>query len=201
MDNNWRDNEQEAKVFSGPKNFVRLSMSEGEYSIRVLGAPKLYRYHWIDAVNRTVICGPDCELCLSGDRGQLRYVVNVIDRKDGVVKMWEFGRRVKASIMYIAEKYGDPINYDLIVNRKGMKAEDTVYTILPAREENPLTEEEKKMGTYDLEKLYAITPKETVEAYLGGVIPERKDKEIVETKDKENNKIVTSGDNDLPTLD
>ena len=201
MEHNWKDGKDESNIFSGEYSEIRrLSMKEGEYTIRILSAPKLYRFHWIDEVNRSINCGPDCELCASGERGQLRYAVNVIDKADGLVKIWEFGRRVKTSIMNIADKYDDPTNYDLTVIRKGMKAEDTVYTVIPAREEKPLTDAEKKLALYDLEKLYAITPKATVESFLKGIIPEKPKAEKSEAKDKEGKKIVEKGDGDLPTL-
>lgn len=198
MDHGWKDSNDEQGIFN-EKKIKRLQMKEGEHAIRVLGAPKMFRFHWIEAVNRSINCGPDCELCASGERGQIKYVVNVIDRQDGVVKLWEFGRRVKTSIMNIADKYGDPTNYDLSVIRKGLK-QDTVYTVIPAREEKSLTEAEKKLDVYDLEKIYAITPKNVVEAYLEGRVPERSSHEKVEAEDRSGNKIVESGDDDLPTL-
>ncbi len=199
MDHNWKDGKDEKEVFNDAK-IRRLQMKEGEHTVRVLGAPKMFRFHWIDEVNRSIYCGADCELCASGERGQIRYAVNVIDRQDGLVKLWEFGRRVKTSIMNIADKYGDPSKYDLTVMRKGMGAQDTVYTVIPAREEQSLTEAEKKLATYDLERIYAITPKNVVMAYLEGRVPEKHSFEKVETRDKEGNNIVTSSDDDLPTL-
>jgi|GEM_PF-6700958 len=201
MDHSWKDSSNEKEIFSkeGYSEIKRLAMKEGEYTIRILVAPKLFRFHWIDEVNRSINCGPDCELCASGERGQLRYAVTIIDRADGAIKIWEFGRRVKTSIANIADKYGDPTNYDLTIIRKGMKAEDTVYTVIPAREEKALTDAEKKLPLYDLEKLYAVTPKEVVASYLKGIVPERS-KEKAEAKDRGGDKIVEKGTDDLPTL-
>jgi hypothetical protein len=199
VEHNWKDGNDEKGIFDVMK-IKRLQMKEGDYAIRVLSAPKMFRFHWVDEVNRSINCGPDCELCLQGEKGQIRYVVNVIDRSDGSVKLWEFGRRVKTSIMNIADKYGDPTGYDLSVIRKGMKAEDTVYTVIPAREEKSLTDDEKKLVTYDLEKIYAITPKHVVDSYLKGIVPDKRSSEKAESKDKEGNKLVESSDDDLPTL-
>jgi len=173
----WKDNEQEQEIFSGQGgDILRLAMKEGKYTIRVLGGPKLFRTHWIDSVNRSINCdGINCPVCQSGTRGSLRYVVNVIDRADGKVKIWEFGRRVKVAIQNIAEDYGDPTGYDLIVRRTGMEAENTVYTVTPAREATALTEADASLPKYDLDKLYGITSAEKVQSYLSGVIPQRKE--------------------------
>jgi len=172
----WKDSEMEQEIFNGSGgDIVRLSMKEGKYTVRVLGAPKLFRTHWIDSVNRSINCdGINCPLCQSGTRGSLRYVVNIIDKADGKVKIWEFGRRVKVAIQNVAEDYGDPTGYDLIVRRTGMDADNTVYTVTPAREAVVLTEAEKSLPKYDLEKLYGITAPEKVQSYLSGVIPQRK---------------------------
>jgi len=202
MGNGWGDNEQEKKIFdgAGQSDIVRLSMKEAKYTIRVLGGYKLYRFHWVAAVNRSVNCdGINCPICSAGERGQLRYVVNILDKADGKVKLWEFGRRVKVAIENIAENYGDPSGYDLIVIRKGMSAEDTVYTVLPARDPKPLTAEENALPKYDLEKLYGITPAEKVAAYLQGTIPARTEAPA-EVKEKKDVPGKTGGPDDLPVL-
>jgi len=197
-DHSWKDKSGEKEMFSGGK-IVRFQMKEGEYSIRILSAPKMFRFHWVDEVNRSINCGPECDLCASGTRGQIRYGVNIIDRADKSVKIWEFGRRVKTTIMNIADKYGDPTNYDLTVMRKGTGAQDTVYTVIPAREEVALTDAEKKLQKYDLEKLYAVTPPDVVESYLKGIVPQKQSNDKAEGQDKEGKKLVDSND-DLPTL-
>jgi hypothetical protein len=200
----WGDNEQEQKIFdgAGQSDIVRLSMKEAKYTIRVLGTYKLFRTHWVNAVNRSVNCdGLNCPICQAGERGQLKYVVNIIDKADGKVKLWEFGRRVKVAIQNIADNYGDPIGYDLIVIRKGMGADDTVYTVLPARDPKPLTTEETALPKYDLDKLYANTPAEKVAAYLKGEIPARVDNTPAAAKEEKTQSGKPSGSADLPTLD
>jgi len=174
---NWgQDNEKDQ--FQGGSDILRLAMKEQKYTIRILSEYKLFRFHWVNSVNRSVICdGVNCPICASGEKGQLKYVTSVIDREDGQVKLWEFSRRVKVAIQNIAEDYGSPEGYDLHVRRTGMKADNTVYTVTPAKEQVPLTEEEKALPKYDLEKLYAVTPLEKVNAYMAGRIPPRQDDE------------------------
>jgi len=195
----WTD-DREKDLFGGGGNIERLTMKEGKYTIRILGQPRLFRFHWVNKVNRSVITDPNLppssELAAI-DRGQLKYVCNVIDRADGLVKLWEFSRRVKTSIVSIAEDYGSPEGYDLIVTRKGMKAEDTTYTIIPTRESVPLTEEERTLPQYDLEKLYAPTPEEKVTSFLEGVIPQKVEGKSFSTESSSATSVVAD---DLPTL-
>lgn len=173
-----QESQDEAKQFQGG-DIKRLSMKERKYTIRIMpGGYKLFRQHWIQAVNRSINCdGINCVLCQKGEKGQLKYVANVLDREDNQIKLWEFGRKVKVTIETIAADYGSPEGYDLIVVRKGMKADNTVYTIMPARDIKALTEEEAAMPLYDLEKLYAVTPAEKVAAYLRGEIPAKQEDE------------------------
>lgn len=191
MSHGWKDEGSEAEVFNNNFDEIRrLQMVEKTYTIRILGKYKFFRQHWVNSVQRSVICdSTNCPLCKAGDRGTLRYVVNILDRADGSVKLWEFGRRVKKAIEAIADLYGDPAKYDLIVTRKGMKMEDTTYTVIPAREEKPLSDVEKALPLYDVEKLYAVTPKEKVDAFLRGETTYKKPEENTPT-----------AEDDLPTL-
>ncbi len=196
-DNSWRDSKEEEQVFSGG-DILRLSVKDGQkVTLRVLGRYVFFRQHWFEKIKRGSICnGVNCPVCASGDRGSLRYVVNVLDKADGKIKLFEFGRRVKTSIENIAEDYGNPEGYDLIIRRTGSGAEDTVYTITPARDSVPLTEAEKALVKYDLTKLYAPTPLEKVNSFMQGVIPQRQDNNFTPKKEQPSQ----PQGNDLPTL-
>ena len=202
---NWsQDNEK--SQFTGASEINRLSMKECKYTLRIISDALLFRFHWINAVNRSINCdGVNCPVCQEGNKGQLKYVCNVIDRADGKVKIWELGRRVKVAIQNIAEDYGSPEGYDLHVRRTGMKADNTVYTVTPAKDASPLTPEEQALPQYDLAKLYAITPAEKVAAYLRGEIPPKADADVgaprqgkTETPVKQQAPEVQA--DDLPTL-
>jgi len=104
---------------------------------------------------------------------RLTYVVNVIDRSDGKIKLWKFSRTQKENIQAISEKYGDPNQYDLIITKRktGPEKRDVEYTIIPDRENKLLTEAEKQLQTYNLTNIFKPTSLERVQAYLEGRIP------------------------------
>ena len=191
--NGWKDSQEEEQAFKNEgKTVVNMKMGEGKHVVRVLHAPKLFRSHWISSVQRSVNCDTTCEICATGDKGRLKYAVNIIDRADGQVKLWRFGRNLKKDIENISSDYGDPTSYDLTIIRKGLTLNDTRYTVLPARENTPLTEAEKNLVKFDLDKLFAPTPKEVVKSYLNGVVPSKEDR-------KEKSQATNTSD-DLPSL-
>jgi hypothetical protein len=100
------------------------------------------------------------------------YAVNVIDRTDGQIKIWKFSRTVKEMIAAVASEYGDPNNYDITLNRKGVKT-DTEYTVIADRENTPLTDEEKQLKVFNLAMIYKATSIDKVNAYLRGELPKR----------------------------
>jgi hypothetical protein len=79
-----------------------------------------------------------------------------------------------------------------------MKAEDTTYTIIPARETVPLTAEEEALPRYDVDKLYAATPLDKITSFLAGVIPQRTEGGVASASDKA--KDLPPVADDLPTL-
>lgn len=105
---------------------------------------------------------------------RLKYAINVIDRADGQIKIWKFSRTMKEQIMAIIEEHGDPNDYDLIITRTGTKKEDTKYVVAPARDREPLAEEEKQLKPFILSKIFKPTDPDTVKAYMDGKKPERK---------------------------
>jgi hypothetical protein len=103
---------------------------------------------------------------------RIRYVVNIIDRKDGTVKLWKFSRTLKEKIMNIADQCGDPNNYDLILIRKGT-GKDTEYDVIQSNQSTPLTEQERQLKTFNLAQIFKPTSLEKVKSYLDGKIPEK----------------------------
>ena len=192
--NGWKDSQEEEAIKNeeGLRKIVHIKMKEGRNLVRVLHKPKLFRSHWINSVQRSVNCDTTCEICATGDKGKLAYMVNIIDRADGILKLWKLSLTLKQAIETIGDDYGDPINYDLIIVRKGTGFNDTKYTPLPTRESNALTEEEKKLVLYDLDKILAPTPKAVVKSYLNGVVPSKEDR-------KEKSQATNTSD-DLPSL-
>lgn len=112
---------------------------------------------------------------------RVMYAVNVIDRRDGKMKVWKFSRTVKEDIMKIADKYGDPNGYDLTINRRG-KGRDTEYTLIPARENTPLTEAERQLKVVSLGTVYKATSLEKINSYLQGVVPTKQQRSAPATQ-------------------
>ncbi|TDI96942.1 MAG: hypothetical protein E2O29_01535 [Deltaproteobacteria bacterium] len=223
--NPWADSPEEKEMTTktgGNNKLTRLVLEEGENTVRIVGAYKIFNEHWFNKVKRAAVCpGKDCPMCNHPDKTKLfeegkalrdkggtenekqaksvfrkaygyeanvRYVVNVIDRKDGGMKVWLFSRTLKETIMKIAEKYGDPTQYDLVVNRTGKKLE-TKYTVIPERESTPLTEADKKLKTFSLNTIFKPSTVEKVRMLMNGQVPQR---ETTESKTKESVGVVAT---------
>lgn len=81
-----------------------------------------------------------------------KFAINVIDRTDGQVKVLDKGLAVFRELKKYAQdaEYGDLRNYDVTVERSG-EGLTTEYSVIPARSNTPLTDEEKAMELYDIE--------------------------------------------------
>jgi len=102
---------------------------------------------------------------------RLKYAVNVIDRTDGLVKIWQFSRTLKEDIMKFAEINGDPNGYDIVISRKGLKRDDTEYRITPTMAVVPLTKEEQALKLFTLATIFKPSSIEKINSYLAGRIP------------------------------
>jgi len=205
--NVWADTPEEVEALAsngGAGNVVNLKLVEGDNTVRVVGRYFFFKEHWINKVQRTVVCpGKDCPICSHPDRQKFldkakalrqagneeqakalfrktfetydprpQYAINVIDRKDGKVKVWKFSRTIKEHVMNIAGKYGDVNNYDLIITRTG-KGRDTEYSVIPDRENKPLTEEEKQLKLFNLGVLFKVSSMDKINAYMRGELPKK----------------------------
>jgi hypothetical protein len=102
---------------------------------------------------------------------RLKYAVNVIDRTDGQMKIWQFSRTLKEDIMKFAEINGDPNGYDIVISRKGLKRDDTEYRITPTMAVVPLTAEEQALKLFTLATIFKATPVDKINSYLAGRVP------------------------------
>lgn len=111
-----------------------MRLDPGSNELRFITKPHLYLSHKYKAdPNNTkdfgdkVYCSYDndknCPLCAAGDRPKKRWLVGVIDRKDGTYKILDISVAIYQSIQVYNKKkqYGDPIRYDIdiAVNRQG----------------------------------------------------------------------------------
>jgi hypothetical protein len=75
-----------------------------------------------------------------------KYVIHVLDRATGEVKLLDKGNGVFKELKKYAlnPEYGDLRQYDITITRKGSGLE-TEYSVTPARQNTPLTEAELKL--------------------------------------------------------
>lgn len=95
------------------------------------------------------------------DKPTFAYVCQVIDRSDGEVKLFDLRSTIYAQIVDLAvdPDYGSPADpdngYDITIKKEktGPLPQNVKYSILPARGNSPLTEEEKGLELYDIDKI------------------------------------------------
>lgn len=103
---------------------------------------------------------------------RLKYAINVIDRTDGKVKIWQFSRTIKEDIMKFAQLNGDPNGYDIVITRKGLTRDDTEYRVSPViASVAPLTKEEQALKLFALASIFKATPVDKINSYLAGRVP------------------------------
>lgn len=109
--------------------------------------------------------------------------VNVIDRRDGSVKVWEFSEFAKGSIYEMSKRWKKlPTEFDITISRTGKKLA-TRYTLTISPNQEPLTDSEKALEKINLAEYY--TPnQERLESLLKGEVPKRPDAEKVDEKSK-----------------
>ena len=96
------------------------------------------------------------------DKPQFAYVCNVVDRKDGRIKLLDLRSTIYAQIVEYAKnaEYGNPADtetgYDLTIRKEktGPLPQNVKYSIIPARSSKPLTAEEREAELYDLSKIF-----------------------------------------------
>jgi hypothetical protein len=96
------------------------------------------------------------------DKPQFSYVCNVIDRTDGKIKLFDLRSTIYSQIVDYASnpEYGNPADgekgYDLTVKKEktGPLPQNVKYTVVPARSNSALTEEEKGMELFELDRIY-----------------------------------------------
>jgi hypothetical protein len=86
----------------------------------------------------------------------------VIDRSDGKIKLFDLRATIYSQIVDYATNpdYGNPASdadgYDITIKKEktGPLPQNVKYSCLPARNNSPLTEEEKGLELFDLSKIY-----------------------------------------------
>ena len=97
-----------------------------------------------------------------GEKPQFAYVVNVIDRADGKLKLMDLKLTVyKQLIEYSRDPdYGSPADpdngYDITIKKEktGPLAQNVKYSVMPSRSTVPLTDGERALELYNLDAIY-----------------------------------------------
>jgi hypothetical protein len=136
---------------------IFMKLEDGSNHVRLVGNPYKFMQHYKPVSARCP--GEGCPICDGGEKSKVRYVVNVLDRKDGnKLKVLELGTQVVNQIASIAQELeinpGHKNSVDFIIKREG-KGLNTKYTVIP-KDKKQFTEEEAeliKKNMYDLEEI------------------------------------------------
>lgn len=124
-----------------------LKLKHGENKIRIVSEAEVFGKHFKNKKSTVCLGKEECDLCQEGDKPKPSWLMWVIDRTDGNLKMLEAGYQIISQIQKMAQssEYGfeDLPNYDIIIQKEG-EALETEYTVTPARKDTELTIEERK---------------------------------------------------------
>lgn len=123
-----------------------------------------------------------------------KFAINVLDRATGQVAILDKGLAVFKELRKYQEdaEYGDLRNYDVTLERTGEGLE-TEYTVIPARNNIPLTAEEQALELFDLEEVKDhsyVTPEQLLRIAKG----ETWEDVLNEGKDEDDQDVATEAD-------
>ena len=142
----WNNTEEINKKYNIGGGFMTLL--EGDNPVRFVSDFVDFGSHYNPKTNKSLIClGKDnCEACQAGEKPSVKFLVFVIDRKDKKLKPFTYGHTIykqikawRANPEYEFEVIPD---YDMTINRVGV-GKASVYTVMPARKNTELTNDEK----------------------------------------------------------
>ena len=164
------------------REIERLTMSIGDTKVRLVGDVMPRYCYWVvttEGKKMPVEClqfsretesfdnsaqDPFKEIdeSIFSDKPQFSYVCNVIDRADGKIKLFDLRSTIYSQIVDYATNpdYGNPASddagYDVTIKKEktGPLPQNVKYSCLPARNNSPLSEEEKALELFDLTKIY-----------------------------------------------
>ena len=121
---------------------------DGANKIRLVSEIMDYGSHFIKEEKKSHIClgAESCKYCRAGEKPKLRYLCWIIDRADNQIKLYEFGHSILKQLLALAKdgEYGFEVlpPYDVTITKKGVDL-NTEYTVIAARNNTPITEEEQ----------------------------------------------------------
>jgi hypothetical protein len=164
------------------KEIERLSLSIGDTKVRLIGDVMPRYCYWVvttEGKKMPVEClsfsretesfdnnaqdpFKEIDTAIYSDKPQFSYVCNVIDRTDGKIKLFDLRATIYSQIVDYASnpEYGNPADaakgYDLTVKKEktGPLPQNVKYTVVPARSNIALTEDEQKLELFELDRIY-----------------------------------------------
>ena len=126
-----------------------LKLPEGTTVIRMLSDVYEMWFHRVSVKGRWKNIPVEKDVKFNGKDPDRQYVAIVLDRADNKVKIFQKGVTIFSKIAVLAadEEYGNPKEYDLKINRKGLTMQDTEYNVVASPRKSSLTEAE--MAAYD----------------------------------------------------
>jgi hypothetical protein len=156
-----------------------MKLENGVQVVRFVGEPIEFHKYFVNGKSAVTADPKTCPVKAKyGIEPNTRYAINVIDRKDGQLKVLECSITVLKPVVSWGNIAGrDPggeNSVDFAIDAQGAGKNRRYNTI--ALKESPLTEAEKKLiketgGTdtgYDLNKLYKAVPENEIENRLFG---------------------------------
>jgi hypothetical protein len=129
---------------SSGKSSDFYKLQAGATRIRIVAEPVEMRKAFVNQQFITQYAGMQP---IQGAVFSTKYLLWAINRATSEVKLFEFGKTIMEQIATLAAsdeyRFNDmnPMPYDITITKRGEKT-DTVYTVMPARDATPLTEEE-----------------------------------------------------------
>ena len=164
------------------KEIERLSLSIGDTKVRLIGDVMPRYCYWVvttEGKKMPIEClsfsretesfdnnaqdpFKEIDTAIYSDKPQFSYVCNVIDRTDGKIKLFDLRATIYSQIVDYASnpEYGNPADpvkgYDLTVKKEktGPLPQNVKYTVVPARSNVALTEDEQKLELFELDRIY-----------------------------------------------
>lgn len=139
----WND----PKIISTSEGYLRLK--PGENRLRIVSDAEVLAKHFDPVQKKTTVCiGKEkgCKGCEENNKPRVQWVCWAIDRRDERIKLFEAGYSIIQQVTKLAqtEEYGFETipSYDITIMKEGEGLE-TEYSVIPARKDTPLTDNEK----------------------------------------------------------
>lgn len=124
-----------------------FKIEEGDNKIRILSPSISIAQHFQGKKERPAICGGDnCSFNHKESPPQIKWLVYLWDYKDNKVKLARLPYTVIKAIAGFQQNpeyaFEDvPMPYDVTIQAKGAGTKEVAYTIIPARQNSPVSEE------------------------------------------------------------